>query len=463
MRSRRDQVQAHAYVVGRLTAALVHGEPDAPESPMRRTTLGSFGGLMVGALALAGFLIWGLISPASKAAALTAGELVMVKQTGARFIYVGGKLRPVLNWASAELLLSGKATVQAVTAAQLAGVPQGPPLGIAGAPDILPPPSAVNTGDWLACAQSAAGQVQVSLSVDVPASALPPPVSGAVLVATPPGTQYLVWHGERMRIDEPWIPDALNLGRDPVIDVSAAWLNALPAGPDLTAITVPGLGRRGPDLGGWVARVGQVLVTRNVGSPREFYLAVAGGITPITAAQAALVITEKATAAAYSDMPVAPVSVSPAAIAAATVVRSPVADGAPAPAAPPPYSSPPAGTVVCAAYAGAGGGEPALVFTRPISAAAAPAAAPGVTTSPENAGLVGVEPGHGALARPQAAPGVSGSSLVLVTDTGVRYPVPTAADVSALGYRASHAAALPAALLALLPSGPALDLPALRG
>ena len=53
---------------------------------MRRTTLGSFGGLMVGALALAGFLIWGLISPASKAAALTTGELVMVKQTGARFI-----------------------------------------------------------------------------------------------------------------------------------------------------------------------------------------------------------------------------------------------------------------------------------------------------------------------------------------------------------------------------------------
>jgi len=79
MRSRRDQVQAHAYVVGRLTSALVHAEPDAPESPLRRTGLGSFGGLLVGALAVAGFMVWGLISPASKASALTAGELLLVK------------------------------------------------------------------------------------------------------------------------------------------------------------------------------------------------------------------------------------------------------------------------------------------------------------------------------------------------------------------------------------------------
>jgi type VII secretion protein EccB len=463
VKSRRDQVQAHAYVVGRLTAALVHGEPDSPESPMRRTTLGSFGGLMIGALALAGFLIWGLISPASKADALTTGELVMVKQTGARFIYAGGELRPVLNWASAEQLLSGKAVVQPVTATQLAGIPQGPPLGIAGAPDILPAPDAVNTGDWLVCAQPGAGQIQVSLSIDVPPSQLPPPVSGAVLVAAPSGAEYLVWGGERMRIDEPWIPDALNLGRDPVIDVSTTWLNALPAGPDLTAITVPGLGRPGPDLSGQATRIGQVLVTRNVGSPSEFYLAVAGGITPITEAQADVVITDKATAPAYPGAAVAPVSVSPAAIAAAAVVHQALPDGAPAPAAPPPYSSPPAGTVPCAAYAGTGGTNPALVLARPISDAAPPAQAPGVTTSPENADLIGVEPGHGALVSPQAAPGVGGDSLVLVTDTGVKYPVPTAADLSALGYRAAKAAALPAALLALIPTGPALDLPALRG
>jgi len=74
-----------------------------------------------------------------------------------------------------------------------------------------------------------------------------------------------------------------------------------------------------------------------------------------------------------------------------------------------------------------------------------------------------VAPGGGALVRPQAAPGVGGNSLFLVTDAGVKYPVPSATAAAALGYRASKAARLPAALLGLLPTGPALSLPALRG
>src|SRR5260370_1713694 len=107
MRSRRDEVQAHAYMVGRLTSALVHGEPDAPESPLRRTGLGTFGGLLLGTLVVAAFLVWGLIFPSSNAAALTPGQLVIVKEPGARYISPRSELRPVLNWSSA-LLLPGR-------------------------------------------------------------------------------------------------------------------------------------------------------------------------------------------------------------------------------------------------------------------------------------------------------------------------------------------------------------------
>jgi hypothetical protein len=139
MRSRRDQVQAHAYMVGRLTCALVHAEPDAPETPMRRTTLGSFGGLVIGAILVAVFLVWGLILPGGKAGALTSGTLIVASQTGSRYLYLGGVLSPVLNWASARLLLGGQPKVQMVRDSALADVPQGPPLGIVGAPDALPP------------------------------------------------------------------------------------------------------------------------------------------------------------------------------------------------------------------------------------------------------------------------------------------------------------------------------------
>jgi len=84
-----------------------------------------------------------------------------------------------------------------------------------------------------------------------------------------------------------------------------------------------------------------------------------------------------------------------------------------------------------------------------------------VTASPEGASLISVAPDDGALVRPEIAPGSGGNSLFLVTDTGVKYPLP-ATEATALGYRAGRADPLPAALLGLLPTGPALDLPALR-
>jgi hypothetical protein len=44
-----------------------------------------------------------------------------------------------------------------------------------------------------------------------------------------------------------------------------------------------------------------------------------------------------------------------------------------------------------------------------------------------------------------------------VTDLGVRYPVPTAAVLGLLGYAGVSPVRLPAGLVALLPSGRALD------
>jgi hypothetical protein len=54
------------------------------------------------------------------------------------------------------------------------------------------------------------------------------------------------------------------------------------------------------------------------------------------------------------------------------------------------------------------------------------------------------------------------NSLYLVTGTGVKFPVPSTSIATALGYQATSAARLPAALLALLPTGPPLDLAPLQ-
>ena len=41
MQSKRDQVQAHAFAMGRLTSGMLLADPDAPESPLARTTRGA--------------------------------------------------------------------------------------------------------------------------------------------------------------------------------------------------------------------------------------------------------------------------------------------------------------------------------------------------------------------------------------------------------------------------------------
>ena len=43
--------------------ALLAGEPDLPEPPTRRLVVSVFAGLMVGVLVVAGFGVWGLLSP----------------------------------------------------------------------------------------------------------------------------------------------------------------------------------------------------------------------------------------------------------------------------------------------------------------------------------------------------------------------------------------------------------------
>jgi type VII secretion protein EccB len=459
VKSRRDQVQAHAYVMGRLTSALVHGEPDAPESPTRRTTLGSFGGVMLSALAVAGCLIWGLISPA-KSAVFTAGELVQVKETGSRYIFANHELHPVLNWSSAMLLLNGKAAITAVSEAALTGVRQGRPLGIVGAPDALPPASAINTGAWLVCAPQGGGRPVVSLTIGKPGAVSPAKANVAGLAQTPGGSRYLIFGGYRMKLDAPWIAGALGLARAPVIQASDAWLNAVPVAPDLRPIGVGGRGGPGPVLGGRSTRIGEVLVAQNVGSAGQFYLAAVGGITPISPTQAAMLLGDPATISVYRGATVAPVPVSTAAIATAHQVRLALPDGSPAPHSPPVAFSYGAKSP-CMDYPAAGAMVPALVAAQPPAGAPPAIGQTAVSVGPTTANLISVTAGGGALVRPQAAPGVGGNSLFLVTEAGAKYPVPSATAATALGYRVADAARLPAALLDLLPTGPALNLPAL--
>jgi hypothetical protein len=66
------------------------------------------------------------------------------------------------------------------------------------------------------------------------------------------------------------------------------------------------------------------------------------------------------------------------------------------------------------------------------------------------ADLVVVAPGSGALVD-------AGGALGLVTDLGVRYPVPSTEVAAVLGYANAQPVRVPVEIVALLPTGVALD------
>ncbi|WP_051969200.1 type VII secretion protein EccB [Kitasatospora azatica] len=333
MQTRRDQLQAHLFVVGRLVSGLVHGEPDVPQTPMRRSTMGFFAGTMLTILIVAGVAVAGFISPPPKSELGSPNTILVEKETGARFLFADGQLRPVLNHTSA-LLVVGSATpaVKTVTRASLSGVPHGLPVGIPDAPESLPTATALTTGPWSVCATSVPdpnGQPRPVVTVEVGAGK---PVTAlddgrALVVRTPDGAGYLAWHDRRFRMSGT-ARTALGYEGVQPLPVGAAWLDALPAGPDLKARQIPGRGQSGPVIDGRATRVGQILKADNPAAKGDYFVLLADGLSPLSPVDEALLLGDPGSQAAYGDQTVAPITVSSAALAAAhhSAVSSVTAD-----------------------------------------------------------------------------------------------------------------------------------------
>ncbi|MET9535484.1 MULTISPECIES: type VII secretion protein EccB [unclassified Streptomyces] len=461
MQSRRDQVQAHMFVMGRLSSGMQRAEPDAPDTPTARTWRGIIWGLLAATLAALVTTLYGLISPGGATSWRTDGALVVVKDSGARYVYVGGTLHPVLNEASARLLAGDKMTVQQVAAASLGDTPRGTPLGIVGAPDGLPKGS-LDRGTWSVCAgrkDTGTGATGTVTSVVIGAE---PAGSGlgardGVLVSSPHGGAQILWQGRRFAVDtKHGGAAALGWAGTAPYPVGDAFLASLVAGPDLAPPPVPGRGGAGPRLAGAASRTGQ-LFTADGG---QHYLLRKDGLVPLTDTLHRLLLGDPRTQAeAYGGGAVRERPVGAADLAAHQVPASAGASLAAdlPPTAPHPVSAA-AGQDVCARVASRGSGHTttvALVAAAQVPGGA-PDAEPGVRAGCLAADSVWVRPGAGALVTAHSTAG-TGSTRYLVTDAGAAFPVPDDDALKQLGYPASEAVRLPAPLLDLLPAGPSLD------
>ncbi|MDX3849470.1 type VII secretion protein EccB [Streptomyces sp. AK02-01A] len=472
MQSRRDQVQAYSFTVGRLTSSMLMADPDAVDTPMSRTRRGSAIGLVIGALICVGFMVFGLLFPKDSDAWRKPGVLVMEKETGARYVYDGGTLRPVINYASAKLVTGDKGTVQQVSRSTLADVPRGTLIGIPGAPDSLPAADRLTHASWQVCATSRAADDGTRAPTTTLAAGIVPRSSvefgpnEALLVTTRKGkqsTDVLLWHGTRFRLDSAHgALQSLGYGTVEALAVADAFLSAIPAGPDLAPQEVAGRGARGPRLSGQPRRVGQLFAVHTPGSPEQYYLLDRAGLVPLTLTELQLLRGDPRTRdKAYAGQRPAVVVLPPDEAAQHMAPKSTAAGAGPdaLPARPPTALAPQPGSVPCLRVT-PGGGAPRQAFVRvpAVSAAGAPVVArQGVAPSCPVPDAISVRPGSGVLAMPASAGAGASGARYLVTDDGIKYPLAAPAVAGRLSYTDQDLMRLPSALLRLLPTGPLLD------
>jgi type VII secretion protein EccB len=430
MQNRRDLLQAHRLMTQRASQALLCGEPDSPNRPLRRMTSAMISSVLLGVIAAGVFGVIGLLSPGAVTGLTQAGTLVVDTDTATAYVPCQGTdLCPAVNYASALLALDSSSGVHQVTVHQsaLSGYTIGPLIGIAGLPQDLPTSGDLVRGPWSVCA-SPGGSVLVG-GVSVGGSALG--TSSAALVTADGQADWLVWDGSRLAIS-PQVMQTL-FGTAAATTVPAGWLNALPEGPAFAAPALQGAGSVVTGPAG-AAPVGSVYVQRS--PPQDYALTAQGRLSPVTPVVAALL---QRVPGAPAAQPISP------SMAAADLSGSVVAStGLPATLPRVVMMS----TALCVSYHGASSRVVTTGGTVPSG---------GVPVTGGGVDRVWLPAGRGALVGTSPGGTATGATWFLVSG-GRRYALSSPSVAAVLGYDLSTSGVLlPASLVTLLPQGPALN------
>jgi type VII secretion protein EccB len=401
--SKRDLVEAQGFSRRRLLTAFTSGAPGGRELEPTKPLRGVVAGVSLTVLLVLGSLGFGLLSP-SLPDGWDDQSLVIVDGDGSRYVGIQGTLYPVLNVTSARLVLdSGSFHVVTVDEDDITDTPRGPTIGIAGAPDELPPTGRLAASGWLACVAEDGG---TSLGIGTPegadATVTPVPVAALVRVA---GTTYLVVDGARHRIpegDEAAVLRAIGLDTVQPMTAGADWLTLVPAGTDLAPLTIGSTGASALPSGSLPVdtQVGTVVEVTGTGDEvRRYVVDERGELAPLSALAFPLY-----------QLGAGEVAATPLRMTAAEIgdVRTSTIPVAPADW---PLTVPTVQTAqVCAR----------LVTEDGTARVEVVAGEPGTTG-------VHVAPGAGALVRAQSAEGAT-ATVSLVDGSGRAYPLPDASD-----------------------------------
>ncbi|BCB76266.1 type VII secretion protein EccB [Phytohabitans flavus] len=437
MWSRREQVQAYRFLTRRIGSALLSGEPETNELPMRRFGISVAGSIAIAGLVFAGVAVYGLLRPAGREP--VANAIIVERETGAKYLYLNGLLHPVLNWTSARLVLGeAQPAVRTMAGASLRDVPRGRPVGIPDAPDALPGKGSLVGAPVTVCtAPRAANSVTPATHVlvgRVPAGGTALGEDDGLLV-TAGDERYLLWRDTRLRIRDNATLAALGWAAVRPTTVGLGFLNAVPAGPDLVAPKVPGAGATArTQVAGAAADVGDLF--RAAG---QSYVMVRDGLAPVGEVAARLAA---AGGAQVTD-------ITPQEAGAALVEGDVEPPGYPTDV---PKVRGAEFAMACATPLATYDTVDSELTLTPEQVAPSRTGADGVLT----ADRVAVPGGHAALVKAATGPGAT----YLVTDQGLKHPLPAEerdAVLAALGYAGVAPVPVPDIVLALIPTATALD------
>ncbi|MEV6839689.1 type VII secretion protein EccB [Streptomyces sp. NPDC051133] len=161
MASRRDQLNAYTFAKRRMLASFVQSSPDASDEGAPRPLRAVLPGAIVGVVVLAAFGAWGMFKPTAPQGWDTpATKVIIASKSTTRYVVLKthgkAELHPVLNMASAKLVLDGQSDVDVVTVDESildnGTIPHGVTIGIPYAPDRLPSASEAGADHtWAVC------------------------------------------------------------------------------------------------------------------------------------------------------------------------------------------------------------------------------------------------------------------------------------------------------------------------
>ncbi|MGC4833027.1 type VII secretion protein EccB [Micromonospora vinacea] len=458
MRTRRDQVQAYRFVTRRIVSALLSGDPETTNLPMRRLGMAVFGSVLTAAIVLGGVGAYGQLTGGT--APLDDQTLVIERETGATYVFIEGKLHPTLNYASARLIVNdASAQVRTMSQASLRDRPRGVTLGIVGAPDALPDRKSLTGLPWSVCDVPDPVDRQRSSTRVVIDRALPggTPLGDRAVLVSVDDQRYLITNNSRLQLLDPSRTiTALRMAGTERLQVGQQLLNSVPAGPPLRRPSLTGEGEPSSRrVGGQSYDVGSVFKAAG-----RHYVLTRDALVSISEITALLLISN---GGRITD-------ITPNQASEAFEERRIEEDGLPS-TMPALYPAQPGQTTLCATYRkGSAGGPPTTtveVFDRVPDelTESDPGLVPVRQTRRDavrTAEAVLLPGGKGVIA--QASPGAgtsgsgaAGSTIYLISPQGIRYPLGSAATLEALGYGGVTPLAVPGSLLALIPTGPTLD------